>query len=337
VLGAAALSSARSLPGRGAGCCGARGGRARAWRAKKVPVLVRTVLSMLLPVSLSTTVDLTIVGLACRPAASASPRGSGRRLAHSAGARRVAGARLAGTGVHLADEVGDLVLCQKVFEQERARLPGHLHHLPAPLHLREVRHPSHQRPRSAPWPNTRPQRRRGLGPRSVTLPDSLQSHTKQARDARGGQRTPPASPTATVTPGTSWRSAACAAGFAPGSGRAPFQPGNRSVSSMYRSPRALPPPVSSSSSGRAAASRCGPIAGLTQLRASVAGPAPGSSSSPPGAQAQRVLPARSCGAWVLGSWSGQAAQGHRSAEGSESADSNQVASDRGGSTPQHGD
>ena len=40
-------------------------GARRACRGKKVPVLVRTVLSMLLPVSLSTTVDLTMVGLAC--------------------------------------------------------------------------------------------------------------------------------------------------------------------------------------------------------------------------------------------------------------------------------
>jgi hypothetical protein len=52
-------------------------GRARAWRAKKVPVLVRTVLSMLLPVSLSTTVDFTMVGLACRRAASGSRSAQG--------------------------------------------------------------------------------------------------------------------------------------------------------------------------------------------------------------------------------------------------------------------
>ena len=35
-------------------------------RAKKVPVEVLTVLSTLLPVSLSTTVDLVIMGFACR-------------------------------------------------------------------------------------------------------------------------------------------------------------------------------------------------------------------------------------------------------------------------------
>ena len=40
-------------------------GVGRACRGKKVPVLVRTVLSMLLPVSLSTTVDLTMPGFAC--------------------------------------------------------------------------------------------------------------------------------------------------------------------------------------------------------------------------------------------------------------------------------
>jgi len=333
VLGAAAPSRPAACAGR-ARAAAARQSRARAWRAKKVPVLVRTVLSMLLPVSLSTTVDLTMVGLACRPAASASAaaQGGASRARQAGAAGREAGA----AGRHLADKVGDLLLCEEVFEQERARLPGHLHHLPAPLHLRAVRAPRTSGPHSAPWPTGRPQLRRGRGPRLVAFPKK-QRHTEQARDARGGQRTPPASPTATVTPGTSWRSAACAAGFAPGSGRAPFQPGNRSVSSMYRSPRARPPLVSSSSSGKAAASRRGPIAGLTQSRAGVAGPAPGSSSSPPGAQAQRVLPARSCGAWVLGTWSGQAAQGHRSAEGSDSAVNDRVASDRGGSTPQHGD
>ena len=52
----------------------------RACRGKKVPVLVRTVLSMLLPVSLSTTVDLTMVGLACATHNGAAQLCSGHTL-----------------------------------------------------------------------------------------------------------------------------------------------------------------------------------------------------------------------------------------------------------------
>lgn len=108
-------------------------------------MLVRTVLSMLLPVSLSTTVDLTMVGLAC---AAHTPKQlsctadslcketlfvtSSARLEPATG---VSYSAKLPVRTHLSNEVSSLLVGQKVFEKERSRLPRHLNHLPSPLHL----------------------------------------------------------------------------------------------------------------------------------------------------------------------------------------------------------
>lgn len=100
--------------------------------AKNVPVDVLTVLSMLLPVSLSTTVDLVICGLACNMLAFGTDALSGVRFE---------GKFWGGEAADLLDHEIALLVGKEVLEDEGPGRPGHLDDFAPPqlLHNNKMR------------------------------------------------------------------------------------------------------------------------------------------------------------------------------------------------------